>query len=71
MNHSLLIANPYTWNPSIQSISPYSTRMQENTDQEKLRIWTLFTQQAYLGHYQTSIMKRIIQKSNFQKTNIF
>ena len=24
--------------------SPYSVRMQENTDQKKLRIWTLFTQ---------------------------
>ena len=26
------------------SISPYSVRMRENTDQKKLRIWTLFTQ---------------------------
>ena len=25
-------------------ISPYSVQMQENTDQKKLRIWTLFTQ---------------------------
>ena len=25
-------------------IIPYSVRMQENTDQKKLRIWTLFTQ---------------------------
>ena len=25
-------------------ISPYSVRMPENTDQKKLRIWTLFTQ---------------------------
>ena len=24
--------------------SPYSVRMLENTDQKKLRIWTLFTQ---------------------------
>ena len=24
--------------------SPYSVLMQENTDQKKLRIWTLFTQ---------------------------
>ena len=31
----------------IQSISPYSVRMQENTDQKKLRIWTLFTQCMY------------------------
>ena len=28
----------------IQSISPYSVRMRENTDQKKLRIWTRFTQ---------------------------
>ena len=26
------------------SKSPYSVQMQENTDQKKLRIWTLFTQ---------------------------
>ena len=28
----------------IRSISPYSVRMRENTDQKQLRIWTLFTQ---------------------------
>ena len=28
----------------IQSKSPYSARVPENTDQKKLRIWTLFTQ---------------------------
>ena len=28
----------------LRSISPYSVRMQENTDQKKLHIWTLFTQ---------------------------
>ena len=28
----------------IRSISPYSVRMRENTDQKELRIWTLFTQ---------------------------
>ena len=28
----------------VRSISPYSVRMRENTDQKKLRIWTLFTQ---------------------------
>ena len=26
----------------IRSISPYSVRMRENTDQKRLRIWTLF-----------------------------
>ena len=28
----------------ILCISPYSVRMRENTDQKKLRIWTLFMQ---------------------------
>ena len=28
----------------LQSKYPYSVRKQENTDQKKLRIWTLFTQ---------------------------
>ena len=28
----------------LQTISPYSVRMRENTDQKKLPIWTLFTQ---------------------------
>ena len=28
----------------IRSVSPYSVRMLENTDQKKLNIWTLFTQ---------------------------
>ena len=31
------------WIREIRSISPYSVQMQENTDQQKLRIWTLFT----------------------------
>ena len=31
----------------IQSISPYSVQMRENTDQKKLRIWTLFTQWSF------------------------
>ena len=28
----------------MQSKSPYSVRVQENTDQKKLRFWTIFTQ---------------------------
>ena len=27
--------------------SPYSVQMQENTDQKKLRIWTLFTEPRF------------------------
>ena len=32
---------------SIRSKPPYSKRMQENLDQKKLRIWTLFTQWTF------------------------
>ena len=32
------------WVPKNLHISPYSVRMRENTEQKKLRIWTLFTQ---------------------------
>ena len=32
-----------TENGDLWSISPYSVRIQENTDQKQLRIWTLFT----------------------------
>ena len=39
----------------ILCISPFSVRMRENTDQQKLRIWTLFTQcfsfQLQFSHY--------------------
>ena len=34
------------WNVSKYGVlsGPYSVQVQENTDQKKLRIWTLFTQ---------------------------
>ena len=36
---------PYLdWMRIVLRISPYSVRMRENTNQKKLRIWTLFTQ---------------------------
>ena len=36
---------PYLdWIRKVLRISPYLVRMRENTDQKKLRIWTLFTQ---------------------------
>ena len=31
----------------LRSKFPYSVRMQENADQKKLRIWTLFTQRTF------------------------
>ena len=40
-----------------RSKSWYSVRMQKNTDQKKLRIWTVFT-------------RRIHEKYKFKKTNI-
>ena len=38
--------NDTTWKVSKYGVfsGPYSVRMRENTDQKKLRIWTLFTQ---------------------------
>ena len=47
----------------ILCISPYSVRMRENTDQEKLRIWTLFTQcsfgYSWLTHLKQSLSNRV------------
>ena len=41
----------------IRSFSdPYSVRMRENTDQKKLRIWTLFTQCKVSGHISKPIV---------------
>ena len=39
-----LFSHIWTEYGEIRSISPYSVRMRENTDQKELRIWTLFTQ---------------------------
>ena len=46
------------WIQEIRSISPYSVRMRENTNQKKLRIWTHFTQwETYRELCQTSKME--------------
>ena len=42
-------------NIKIYSKSPYSVQKQENTDQNKLRIWTLFKQWEILGKYTDSV----------------
>ena len=34
----------HTEDGDLRAKSPYSVQMQENTDQKKLRTWTLFTQ---------------------------
>ena len=63
----------------IRSISPYSVRMRENTDQKKLCIWTLFTKwsEACLVPWQRPMMKpheKIVNNKEllniFQKKNI-
>ena len=53
-------------NMEIQSISPYSVRIRENTDQTKLRIWTHFTQCRELGnHFITKVVEGIKRLSGF------
>ena len=46
----------------IRSISPYSGRMRENSDQEKLRIWTLFTPCNLYCKFCIAKMSHICQK---------
>ena len=43
--------------------SPYSVRKRENTDQKKLRIWTLFTQCFFFQ----LIMMKVIMKRGWNK----
>ena len=50
----------------LRSKSPYSVRIQGNTDQKKLRIWTLFTQccpynLSERGHYQVKAIIVFLQ----------
>ena len=63
----------------ILRISPYSVRMQENTDQKKLRIWTLFTQwrisEGFHMEYKNILVKALFenglasrQKNFFRET---
>ena len=49
----------------IRSISPYSVRMRENTDQKKLRIWTHFTQ---CDSHISSIFGSFLRVQNFLAT---
>ena len=50
-----------------RSISPYSVRMRGNTDQKKLRIWTLFTQCIIIiiGIYLLKII--VLQQKHYNK----
>ena len=36
--------------PFFQGVSLYSVRMRENTDQKKIRIWTLFMRWHFIGN---------------------
>ena len=42
---------------NLRSKSPYSVRIQENTDQKKLCIWSLFMQWSWLQYYSDSLNK--------------
>ena len=59
---------------TLHMYSPYSARMRENTDQERLRIWTLFTQSIFceiimnLPHFLTNTLK---SGSHLPKKNYF
>ena len=55
---------PGPYFPTFSSISPYSIRMWENTDQKKLRIWTLFTQCMF----RFTESKRVIQSLFYMQT---
>ena len=45
-------------------IFPYSVQMRENTDQKKLRLWTLFTQCSCFAILHVSFRSVILQKTN-------
>ena len=59
----------------ILSISPFSVRMRENTDQQKLRIWKFFTQcfsfQLQYGHGPSKILRNIQGFQNCQGGSLF
>ena len=50
----------------IRSISPYSFRMRENTDQQKLRIWTIF-HTVFFFKLQIILKRTFYQTSNWDK----
>ena len=47
----------------MRSISPYSVRVRENTDQKKLRIWTLFAQLSGSCYNKTPYSKVFLKYS--------
>ena len=55
-----LVHTSLTYIRHIRSISPYSVRMRENTDQKKLPIWTHFTRTcAYQGVRNVSFLENL------------
>ena len=55
------------WRRGDPSIYPYSVRMRENTDQKKLRIWTLFTQCIWQKQAESFLTKNFFLKSSHTK----
>ena len=54
----------------VRTISPYSVRMRENTDQKKLRIWKLSTQCSYFV-LKNRIYHQYIRRFHPKKKNSF
>ena len=55
----------------IQSISPHSVRMRENTDQKKLHIWTLFKQCVFNQFIIFSLFISFIFTTSLSLFNLF
>ena len=58
------------WIRRLRSKSPYPVRIQENTDQKKLRIWTLFTQCSLFLIANFAQASASVLKSNLLKYRI-
>ena len=56
----------WTENEDLRSNSQYSVRIRDNTDQKKLRIWTLFTQWTWL-----LILTLIVHQSSLIDCQLF
>ena len=49
--------------PNTESKSPYLVQIQKNTDQKKLRIWTLFTQCKLVQVASSNIIQDLLEKT--------
>ena len=72
--YNLIVYTKDRWSILLLRRSPYSVQIQENTDQEKLRIWTLFTQwvpDAYLCPCPATMMELFVQKVEAKSPSLF